>query len=110
MSTTLIRGGGVLTMDAAARTIPNGFVLVTDARITAVGDMDDAPSDHDVNHVVDATGCWVTPGLVNMHQHHWYHLLKGMSEGLYLEDWVEQVLFPAGQELGQPEYLASMRL
>ena len=110
MTSILIRGGGVLTMDAATPMIPNGFVLVTDARITAVGEMADAPSDWGVNHVVDATGCLVTPGLVNMHQHHWYHLLKGMSEGLYLEDWVEQVLFPAGQELGQPEYLASMRL
>lgn len=97
-------------MDATARSIPDGFVLVEDARITAVGERADAPSDSDVNHVVDATGCWVTPGLVNMHQHHWYHLLKGMSEGLYLEDWVEQVLFPAGRELGRAEYLASMRL
>ena len=110
MTSILIRGGGVLTMDAATPMIPNGFVLVTDARITAVGEMADAPSDWGVNQVVDATGCLVTPGLVNMHQHHWYHLLKGMSEGLYLEDWVERVLFPAGQELGRAEYLASMRL
>jgi 5-methylthioadenosine/S-adenosylhomocysteine deaminase len=97
-------------MHATARTLSSGFVLVEGSRIAAVGPMSDAPSDGDVDQVIDAAGCWVTPGFVNMHQHHWYHLLKGMSEGLYLEDWVTGVLLPAGEALRSEDYLASMRL
>lgn len=110
MVTTLVKGGGILTMDATATQIPSGFVLVEGTRIAAIGPMSDAPADGDVDEVIDATNGWVTPGFINMHQHHWYHLLKGMSEGLYLEDWVTQVLLPAAEALRQDDYLASMRL
>jgi 5-methylthioadenosine/S-adenosylhomocysteine deaminase len=105
-----VKGGGILTMDATASQIPSGFVLVEGTRIAAVGPMSDAPADDGVDDVIDASGAWVTPGLINMHQHHWYHLLKGMSEGLYLEDWVTRILLPAGAALRQEDYLASMRL
>jgi 5-methylthioadenosine/S-adenosylhomocysteine deaminase len=110
VATTLVKGGGILTMDATAQQIPSGYVLVDGTRIVAVGPMADAPTDGDVDRVIDASGCWVTPGLINMHQHHWYHLLKGLSEGLYLEDWVARVLLPAGEALRREDYLAGMRL
>lgn len=107
---TLIRGGAVLRMDAEHALLDEGFVLVEDDRIAAVGPMSDAPRDAEANHVEDATGCLVTPGLINTHQHHWYHLLKGVSEGLYLEDWVQQVMNPAAAALETSDLIASMRL
>jgi 5-methylthioadenosine/S-adenosylhomocysteine deaminase len=97
-------------MDATSTRIEKGYVLVGGDRIADVGDLSSAPPDHDADLVIDAAGCWVTPGLVNMHQHHWYHLLKGMSEGLYLEDWVSRLLFPASEALQDADYVASMRL
>jgi 5-methylthioadenosine/S-adenosylhomocysteine deaminase len=106
----LFRGGGVLRMDSQHTTIPVGYVLVEDGRITAVGPVREAPADTEVNHVEDVSGCWVVPGLINMHQHHWYQLLKGISPGLYLEEWVDEILRPASEALTLDDFLVSMRL
>ena len=32
--------------------------------------------------MIDARGCIVLPGLINMHQHHWYTLFKGLADGI----------------------------
>lgn len=61
---TLIRGGTVMT--AAGQVIPNGQVLLVDGKISAVGATVNAPADVDV---VDATGKWVTPGIIDTHSH-----------------------------------------
>jgi 5-methylthioadenosine/S-adenosylhomocysteine deaminase len=97
-------------MDPQHTTIPVGYVLVEDSRIAAVGPITQAPADSEVNHVEDTSGCWVVPGLINMHQHHWYQLLKGVSPGLYLEEWADQIMRPAGEALTRDAFLASMRL
>jgi 5-methylthioadenosine/S-adenosylhomocysteine deaminase len=107
---TLILGGHVLRMDAAATPLHHGYVLVEDGVVSAVGPVEDAPTSSEVNHVEDATGCLVVPGLINSHQHHWYHLLKGVSVGLHLEDWVRDVLGPATTALEPDDFLVGMRL
>jgi imidazolonepropionase-like amidohydrolase len=61
---TLIRGGTVMT--AAGQVIPNGQVLLVDGKIAAVGSQVDAPAGV---KVVDATGKFVTPGLIDIHSH-----------------------------------------
>jgi imidazolonepropionase-like amidohydrolase len=61
---TLIRGGTVMT--AAGEIIPNGEVLVVDGKIAAVGARVDAPADVTV---IDATGKYVTPGIIDTHSH-----------------------------------------
>jgi len=61
---TLIRGGTVMT--AAGEVIPNGQVLLVDGRIAAVGATVTAPANATV---IDATGKWVTPGIIDTHSH-----------------------------------------
>jgi len=61
---TLIRGGTVMT--AAGQVIPNGQVLMVDGKIAAVGATVDAPAGVTV---VDATGKYVTPGVIDTHSH-----------------------------------------
>ena len=41
----------------------------------------------------------VLPGLINMHQHHWYTLFKGLADGYLLEDWVTRLLLPLSLKL-----------
>lgn len=106
----LLRGGSILRMDAANTFLDEGYILIEDGLISAVGPAEEAPSDSEANHVEDVSGCIVVPGLINSHQHHWYGLLKGVSEGLYLEDWVERVLLPATAELSRDDIMVSMRL
>jgi 5-methylthioadenosine/S-adenosylhomocysteine deaminase len=72
----LIRGGYVLTMDAAGD-LPGADVHVRDGVIQQVGRNLDAPG----AEVIDASGKIVAPGLVETHWHMWNTLLRGMSDG-----------------------------
>ncbi|HEV8632534.1 MAG TPA: amidohydrolase [Thermoanaerobaculia bacterium] len=61
---TLIRNATVLT--ATGPRIEGGSVLMRDGKIVAVGAAVEAPADA---LVVDGTGKWVTPGLIDTHSH-----------------------------------------
>ncbi|MGH7607035.1 MAG: amidohydrolase [Gemmatimonadales bacterium] len=60
----LIRNATILT--AAGQEIANGSILLRDGRIVAVGTAVEAPADATV---VDGTGKWVTPGVIDTHSH-----------------------------------------
>lgn len=61
---TLIRGATIMT--ATGEVIPNGELLMVDGEIAAVGASVDAPADV---AVIDASGKYVTPGLIDSHSH-----------------------------------------
>ena len=60
----LIRNATILT--AAGQEIQGGSILFKDGRIVAVGTNVQAPTDATV---VDGTGKWVTPGVIDTHSH-----------------------------------------
>jgi len=62
--TTVIRNASILT--AAGPLIQSGSVVLRDGKIAAVGASVDAPADA---VVIDGTGKYVTPGLVDTHSH-----------------------------------------
>lgn len=62
--TTLIRHATVMT--AAGPAIHDGSVLIRNGKIAAVGAAIDAPADA---VVVDGTGKYVTPGIIDVHSH-----------------------------------------
>jgi len=67
---TLVVGGGTLvTMNPAREVIAGGAVAVAGDRIVAVGPDAAVRRAHPGAELLDATGCVVTPGLVNAHQH-----------------------------------------
>src|SRR5262245_22881958 len=101
MARTLIRNGYVVTVGPDRAVHPGGFVAVEGARIAAVGPGGAAPAPQGFDAVIDASGCIVLPGLVNMHQHHWYTLFKGLADGLLLEDWVTELLLPLSMAMGE---------
>lgn len=97
---TLILGGHVVTVNRGREVFPGGFVAVEGARITAVGPDAAAPARRAGDTVIDATGAVVLPGLINLHQHHWYTLFKGLADGYLLEDWITDFVFPIVPHLG----------
>ena len=64
----------VATVDEARRELPGGWVAVKDGLVTAVGASTDAPPD--ASDIIDASGCLVTPGLVNTHHHLYQNLTR----------------------------------
>ena len=59
-----IKGGKVVTITDG--TIEGGTVLIDGGKIKAVGKDIPIPAGADI---VDATGKWVTPGLIDAHSH-----------------------------------------
>ena len=72
--TTLIRNATIMT--ASGPTITGGSLLLRDGKIAAVGANVSAPSDA---VVVDGTGKYVTPGLVDTHSHLGVYSAPGVS-------------------------------
>lgn len=62
--TTLIRNATIMT--AAGPTLPNASILLRDGKIVGVGSDVTAPADA---VVIDGTGKYVTPGIIDVHSH-----------------------------------------
>lgn len=91
MSDLLIRNADhLLTMDEARRELTGADVLIKDGEIVVVGQglVTDA-------QVLDASGCVVTPGLVNTHHHLFQTLTRAVPGGqdALLFGWL-QALYP----------------
>ena len=68
--TLLVRGGDVVTTNPAREVLVGGTVAIDGNRIVAVGKTSELTARYPDADVLDATGCVVTPGMVNAHQHH----------------------------------------
>ncbi len=84
----LVRNGTVVTLDPHGRVLPRHTVAVTAGRITSI-----EPSEHDdaqsADHVVDASGQFVLPGLINTHTHVGQAYFKGTTANMGLFRWLE---------------------
>lgn len=65
----LIAGGDLLTMDDERRIILDGAIAVAGNRIVGVGTAAELRAERPGVTELDASGCVVTPGCVNTHQH-----------------------------------------
>jgi len=87
----LVRGGLLLTLDAAATVHESGDLLVVDGRIAAIGpSLPPAPG----ARVLEAAGCAVLPGLVQGHVHLGQTLFRGLAEERRLLAWLRERIWP----------------
>jgi 8-oxoguanine deaminase len=67
----------VATCDEQSRELPGGWVAITDGLVSGVGSASDpVPA---AATVLDASGCLVTPGLVNTHHHMYQNLTRSYA-------------------------------
>ena len=96
MSRAVIEGGAVVTADGAGSGIgtehPEGHVVIEDGRILSVGP-GSAPAQDVAVERIDASGCLVTPGLVNTHDHLFQWATRGFAPDSTLFDWLAR-LYP----------------
>ena len=90
----VIESATVCTVDAAGTEHPAGHVVVEGNRITGVG-AGPVPDDvrRSADRVVDGTGCLLTPGLVNTHQHLYQWATRGLAVDATLFEWLT-ALYP----------------
>ncbi|WP_205751937.1 amidohydrolase family protein [Cryptosporangium phraense] len=69
MSTLLIVGGDVVTMAPGREVLTGTTIAVVDGRIAALGTAETLRGRYPGATELDATGCVVTPGMINAHQH-----------------------------------------
>lgn len=108
MVTTLISGGTVFDGGGADRDGRRADVLVVDGEVRAIGSHLDVPSDAER---IDASGCWVTPGFVDLHTHYDAELEFAPSLSESLRHGVTTVLVGScglSFAVGEPEDLADM--
>ena len=89
---TLIRGGTLVT--CASAPIAPGDLLVDAGRIVAVGKVPERLLRGGLVRVLDASGCAVTPGLVQAHVHLCQVLFRGAADDLPLLEWLKQRIWP----------------
>ncbi len=107
MADLLIRNARmVATVDPQRRELSGGWVAITGNVIEAVGDSN-APAP-EATHVVDATDCLVTPGLVNTHHHIFQNLTRAYPPmtDKPLFGWL-QTLYPLWRAIDEDSVFAS---
>ena len=103
MDRTVVRNGTVVT-NGLAGTI-RADVAIEGRHIVEIGTV--APRGGDVE--VDATGSWVTPGLVQTHVHLCQTLFRGLAEDLDVMSWLDQWIWPLEQLHTRETTVASAR-
>jgi cytosine/adenosine deaminase-related metal-dependent hydrolase len=100
---TLYENGWIVTMDDAGSELPDGWVLVEDAVISAVGSGEPPQADKRV----DLSGAVVTPGLVNTHHHLYQTLTRARAQQAGLFEWLRE-LYPIWSQIdAEAEYAAA---
>src|SRR5215475_14490268 len=89
MSSLLVRGGTILTMNDRLEVV-EGDVSIVDGRIAAIGP--NLTARHD--RIVDAHGGYVLPGLIQTHVHLCQTLFRGYADDLALMDWLRTRVWP----------------
>jgi cytosine/adenosine deaminase-related metal-dependent hydrolase len=77
----LVRGAD-LVVPMGAPDVPRGWVAISDGAVAGVGASGDEP---DAREILDATGCLVTPGLVNSHHHMFQNLTRAFAPAVNVD-------------------------
>src|SRR5262249_33164346 len=100
---TLLTRATVVTMDDAGAEHPDGWVLVREGLIEAVG----GGPEPEAKRRVDLGGAVVTPGLVNTHHHPYQTLTRARAQQADLFTWPRE-LYPVWARLdAEAEYAAA---
>ncbi|CAN5826195.1 amidohydrolase family protein [soil metagenome] len=89
MTTTLLIGGPVITVDSERRIIDPGAVAIEDDRIVAVGPADQLREQYPESNQIELSNAAILPGLVDSHGHAGHGMTKALGDGA--DDWLDLV-------------------
>lgn len=101
----VIRGGTIVTLDAADRVFEHGVIAFDDNRISYVGSAEEyAPTPDE--EVLLAEDQLLMPGLVNTHTHSCMALFRSAADDVPLGEWLPNYLYPMERQ-ATPDELRS---
>ena len=96
----------LITQNADRQILENVDLKVSEDEISAIGrDLSTGNEE-----VLDCSDKVVMPGLINAHTHVSMTLLRGISDDLDLDDWLNDVIFPAEGKLGPEDAFVGAKL
>lgn len=93
MATTLLKNAEILRDDGSVK---NGDILIEGTLITTVGTM---PKEVSADKIIDCTGKFAIPGLINTHTHAAMTLFRSFADDMLLMDWLQNKIWPAEANL-----------
>jgi 5-methylthioadenosine/S-adenosylhomocysteine deaminase len=92
----LITGGTLLTMAPPEEIVEDPVIGIRDGKIDFI-EKGKIPAGHygAAREIIDASGCIVMPGLVNVHTHLAMTCFRGLADDLPLMTWLNDHIFPA---------------
>ncbi len=100
MTTTLISGGAIVTVDRDSTIHDPGWIYIDGSVISGVGSGDpplnllESADEH-----IDASGCAVMPGMTNAHTHLFQTFFRGLADDQPLLDWLKTCIWPAAEHI-----------
>ena len=95
----LLSNALVLTMNGQRDMLLDGALLITDDRISDIGDTAALRLRYPDAEDIDCDGRVVMPGMVNTHTHLFQTLLKGLGDDMVLKEWFSCMTGPAAVHL-----------
>lgn len=102
---------GLVVTQNGTREIIKADILVEDGKISKIGDVTSA------DETIDATGCAIIPGLINLHSHVSMTLMRGIADDVHLNEFLKKTFevdarrtsedIQIGAELGTMEMIRS---
>jgi 5-methylthioadenosine/S-adenosylhomocysteine deaminase len=110
VTSLLIHGGAVVTVDDRGTVHDPGWVFVQGNTIAETGAGE--PPHHrgaEADHVIEAGGTSVMPGMTNAHTHLFQTFFRGLADDKPLLDWLRDCIWPGAIHLeADAAYLAAM--
>jgi 5-methylthioadenosine/S-adenosylhomocysteine deaminase len=79
MTSILLKGGIIVTMDPRQRILSNHSIIIEDGKFKAIGKTNEITRRSKTDEIVDASGGIVMPGLICSHTHLYGILLRGAT-------------------------------
>ena len=109
MTSVLISGGTVITMDPQRRIIRDGAVFLEDRLIAQVGKTSELKPHPRAEFEIDASRKIILPGLVDTHVHLAQALIRGCADDTSLIDWLQKFVWPLQGNFDAEDGKASAR-
>ncbi len=101
----ILTNGTIITMNQDYDIIQDGIVVINDSEIVALGNRSELEGQYQADEIIDCTGQYIMPGLINAHTHVPMTLLRAMADDLRLDVWLMGYIMPVEREFVSPEFV-----